>query len=127
MKPLNEILKQKGIKPFAENCEGQLLEAGLVYSDWYGWEKPENLLRFGIDPNGTGVPAMQYEETEYKEKFAQGRDQFGKPTGEKIVEKITYNTGKLVWGVTQGWIDYQNWKDQEEKRLYAISVNTPVF
>ena len=125
MKAINEILKQKGVKSFANDCERQLIEAGFVYSDWYGWEKPENLLRFGINPNGTGVPAMQYEETDYKEKFAQGKDRFGKPTGEKIVEKIPYNTGKLVWGVTQGWLDYKKWKEDEEKKNYAIRINTP--
>ena len=116
---MEKLLKTgQTIKAFAEECRQQLISQGFIFNENYGWEKPEILEKFGLNPNMTGIPAILYDEMEYKERVVEKKDAYGKKTGEKWVEKVPYYTGKKTWGVALEWLNYKKYK-------FALDINNP--
>lgn len=116
---MEKLLKNgKTIQQFAEECRQQLISQGFIFNENYGWEKPEILEKFGLNPNMRGIPSVLCDEMEYKEKITEKRDAYGKKTGEKIVETIPHFTGKKIWGIASEWLNYKKYK-------FASDINTP--
>ena len=123
MQSLREIMSKKravgGIKEASEWARNWLIENGYIYNPTYGWEIPENLERFGLNPNMNGVPVEECDETNSKEVKYAKKDAYGAKTGEYGIKYEKVVTGRKVLKPTQNWIDYINWKKNRAKAWYA--------
>lgn len=125
MKSIRELMSEsKDYKQLAEITKQKMLERGFVYSEAYGWEKPEILERFGLDPNMTAIPGQIYDDLDYKEVTTEEKDAYGRKTGNKFVEKVPFKTGKKVWCESERWLAYQIYKDKKSEQEYFDFKNS---
>lgn len=115
MKSIKEVLKGNEIKDVSKNSEDWFFEHGYVYSKAYGWEKPEYLERFGLNPNDECLPGQWHKEYETKTKRTLKRDFFGKKINEEeqAMEKIW--TGRYVWGIKENYMAFKKWKEDRRR------------
>lgn len=58
MKSLKELFNESGSwSGVSEKASNRLIERGYIYSPVFGWEKPETLTSFQLDPNMEGIPS----------------------------------------------------------------------
>jgi hypothetical protein len=125
MKPITELLGGDGnnFEKMKEVNEKILLERGYIHNDVYGWEKPEALERYGLNPNMIGVPCKYIEDIEEETKWDDERDDRGNKTGRKVPKLVRKITGKRKLVVCQEWLSYENYCDQKrpiENRCYPL-------
>lgn len=125
MKSITELLGGDGnnFEKMKEGNEKILLEKGYIHNDTYGWEKPEILERFGLNPNMIGVPCGYIEDVEEETKWEDERDDRGNKTGRKVPKFVKKITGKRKLVVCQEWLNYENYCDQKrllENRCYPL-------
>ena len=124
MNDIKEIFKTKGIKAVAKTCRDDLISKGFVYNPIYGWEKPEVLESFGLDPNMKGVP-FSYQKSWVQTKNA-GKDKFGnRIKADDNGGKWVRSDNKFEWYPTQNWLLYYKSKIEKNKRDIAEKLNTP--
>lgn len=142
MQPIQDILKEKsgfpvdiaeihekeGIKAMGDYCTQKLINQGKVYNEVYGWEYPEVLESFGLNPNMKGVPAVldyTYEAADSGKEAE--RDEWGNKTG--YYKKKLIKSREKDWVIAPEWLEYKKYKKDErekwEKEKYARKINTP--
>lgn len=67
LKELNKKAKQLGVK-FGDYCQGEMINKGYVWNDCFGWEKPEVLKQFNLDPDMEAIPSKRFEDENGKKK-----------------------------------------------------------
>ena len=118
---LANMMKTDGAKKTGDYAREKLIEKGYVHNEVYGWEKPEILEMFGLNPNMNGVPTEAYFRTEVIEEKKDTRDAFGKKTGDRQVIRKIVNTNQVYFGPSQKFLNYKNYKKSiDEKKLDDI-------
>lgn len=120
---LKEEFKKRGFSEAKDYFERLLLEKGYIYNDVYGWEKPEVLESFGLNPNMIGVPCEYVDAIEEKTVWVDEKDNFGNKTGRKVAKFEQKLTGKTRLVVTKNWLEYLDYCDQkrpEGQRYYPL-------
>lgn len=110
----------------AKTCREQLIAQGFVYNEVYGWEKPEVLESFGLNPNMKGVPFSH--QKQWVQASGGGKDSFGNKikvddTGGEWVR----SEKKYVWYPTEGWLLYYKSKVQKIRQEMADGLNNPTI
>jgi hypothetical protein len=102
---------KNSLKKFTlEESEKWFLEHGYIYNELYGWEKPEILERFGLEPNMTGVPCRYSDDVVEETKWEDERDDRGNKTGRKVARFTSKFSGKKKLVIDQNWLNYQDFK-----------------
>ena len=109
-----------GIKEMGKFCEARNIKKGFVFNPVYGWEKPEILKSFGLNPNMDGIPSRWYKECEIKETRIAKKDDYGRKTGEYEIKKEKIDTGRWQLGASENWLVYYNWKTSKLKQQIAV-------
>jgi len=131
MQSLNEILEKskKNNITVREESENWLIEHGYIYTEVFGWEKPEYLEMFNLNPNSRGIPCVQVEEIEYRENKYVKKDVYGNKTGECEIKKTPIKTGRMVYAPKENYLSYREFKkdlfEKNEKLKFARLINTP--
>lgn len=116
------IIKNFGVKKAAKHAKEILISQGYVYNDVYGWEKPELIESFGLDPNMTGVPcSLQPKWIEVEVKFF--KDNHGNT--QKVAPGTTRwerSTTERAWYPTENWLAYIAYRKQ--KNLQQMAFNS---
>lgn len=110
---LKEEFKARGFSGAREYFENMLIERGLVYSDIFGWEKPEVLESFGLNPNMAGVPCEYVDAVDEKTVWVDERDNFGNKTGRKVAKFEQKLSGKTRLVISRKFLEYLNYCDQK--------------
>lgn len=93
MKTLKELFNEAGSwSGVSEKASNRLIERGYIYNEVFGWEKPETLTSFQLDPNMTAIPS------------------------ETIFDN---DLGHNCKGATKEWINYHNFKVAKSMSDYA--------
>jgi hypothetical protein len=97
-------------------CEERLIERGYIWTEVTGWEKPELLESFGLNPNElqNGIPAYLKPEMDVEEKRGKKRDEFGNSTGDFIEKKYLAPTGKYKWYPSINYLAFKYYKKHKE-------------
>lgn len=120
MKSIREIMRDnKDIRSVAQMAKEKFIAKGYIHSEVYGWINPEDVEKFGLDPNANAIPAEEYDEVDYKEVTTEEKDAYGRKNGNKFVEKVPFKTGKKIWSASSRFLGYQGFKDLEDKKAYA--------
>jgi hypothetical protein len=134
MKSLQEILtknslSKNNLKEFGQTCREWLIEHGYIYSEVFGWERMEIIEQFKLDPELKGVPSVLCDDMDYKEVMEYEKDAYGQRTGEKVVKRKWFKTGKQYWGAAENYLAYMQFKRDRWAKYdaedYAKKVNTP--
>lgn len=98
MKSLKEIFNQSGsIQEMAEKAKNRLIENRYIFNPVFGWEKPETLEAFQLDPNMEAIPS----ETRFDNDL-----------------------GHSCKGPTAQWLKYQDYKTKKSKADYFEYKNS---
>ena len=116
MQQLKEILKTKGIKAMAKQCEEKLIANGYIYNEIFGWEHMSIIEKFKLDPNMRGVPSsLQPKWVLTKD----GKDEYGnKIKSEEQDNWVRSDTLKAKYP-NDNWLDYMDYKKQQNSQLMA--------
>lgn len=115
MKSIKELIKGNTMKERADNSEIWLIEHGYILTDAFGWEKPEYLERFGLNPNAKAIPGQYYEDFDTKDTKSAKTDIYGNRTGEYEIKTEKIPNGKHFLGASQNYLDFRKWK--KERRI----------
>lgn len=110
MKSIKELIKGKTIRERADYSEKWLIEHGYIYTEAFGWEKPEYLERFGLNPNANAIPGQYYEDFDIKETKQAKTDFYGNKTGEYEIKVEKIPNGKHFLGASQNYLNFRDWK-----------------
>lgn len=111
------------IKERAKKAREKLISNGYIYSEVYGWEKPEILEKFGLNPNMKGVPGKEINQYSLNEKKVKEKDAWGKETGKIIIEKQKFeNEDRKIIAIEDNYIKYYLWKKEEEMKRVRQNI-----
>jgi hypothetical protein len=111
------------IKKRAKNAREKLISDGYIYSDIYGWEKPEILEKYGLNPNMKGIPAKETNQYNLTEKKIKEKDAWGKETGKIIIEKQKIeNQDRKIIVIDNNFINYYLTKKEEELKRVKQNI-----
>ena len=113
-----EIEKQRfnTLEYSPQKCRERLISNGYVYTGAFGWEKPETLEAFELNPNNLeNVHAYFKPEMEAEEKRVPEKDEFGNKTGNWVYKKHLIPTGKYKWYPSLNILAYKYYKKYKEQ------------
>ena len=98
MKSLKELFNESGSwSGVSEKASNRLIERGYIYNPVFGWEKPETITSFQLDPNMEAIPS----ETRFDNDL-----------------------GHSCKGPTAQWLKYQDYKTNKSKADYFEYKNS---
>lgn len=74
---VKELLDKYGsFQALAEKAKQRFIEKEYVYSEAYGWENPDVLKFYELDPNMVAIPCREHEDPERKIKIMVATDKW---------------------------------------------------
>ncbi len=119
METLKEAFKSlKNLRDVGKKCREKLIKSNYIWNEPTGWEKPEILEAFGLNPNDLNeIPARYVTELDPISKDVPAKDEFGNKTGGIKQAKYYVGTGKTIKIPTVNWLAYKRWKSQYKYKL----------
>ena len=127
MKEFKNVFKDKTTNEIAMACRNKLIMNGYIYSEAFGWEKPEILERFGLNPNEKSISSQLYDGYDYENKKSAEYDNYGKKTGNNNVIRVKIKTDQKYLACSQNYIAYKKYKEEWYRKFDAEEANKDAF